>query len=575
MKVNFRLFCNSQFRDEGSVTLNPGSTIESFRYAVKIYAQKQGVHNFIASSLAVFPPNTCFPPPKDLESFPFTMKMDELKLNEHTDVLVVIASHPAKNLDGDDLVAHPCTLPRTNILETLKAMLVNSRRLLIKAPPASGKTYLLALLEEQLRGSFEIVRLLAREGMPVPSPLFLGDPERGLLMLDEAQCAFGDPEYSLSLTKTKFSVILAASRGIFDPNRSRSVHPHGFQVASFKDIKLSDNEAITLYDSLISSSPIAIPSARDAGVRAAVLEQCGGHAGSVVTTVKLFCLQQQTSLQSPSDLMHLLFSNYFTQKYTRIWTSFEFHFSQSHRTALMTYLCSSSTRPKALSDLIKQLERGFVINDEREDEGKINNCLVPFLFPLARRRVLSELFGPVAETDRFGTARMIDDLILNAIHSFDPKLLHESSVDQISKERAIQCMMLRGLVASVPIEREVAAELSARLPIDSGLAVEGKGKGELDFYINGSLKWGIELVSDGANLADHIQRFTGSNLGKCFAAPSISDYRVVDFRTDSCKKRKTKEVSAREIQVRFSADFLQAELIFGSSHKKMVVTLGQ
>jgi hypothetical protein len=113
--------------------------------------------------------------------------------------------------------------------------------------------------------------------------------------------------------------------------------------------------------------------------------------------------------------------------------------------------------------------------------------------------------------------------------------------------------------------------MSALLPPSSGLKSKTEGKGELDFYISGSLKWGIELVSDGKNLPEHINRFKQG--GSSFA-PNISDYRMVDFRSDTSKKRKSKGIDKHEVQVRFTAQFAGAELCFGSTQKTAKVKFG-
>lgn len=56
--------------------------------------------------------------------------------------------------------------------------------------------------------------------------------------------------------------------------------------------------------------------------------------------------------------------------------------------------------------------------------------------------------------------------------------------------------------------------------------------GELDFYINGTSKWALEMLRNGAKVGEHMQRFDENN-GK-YRKVNMSDYLVVDcYRIES------------------------------------------
>jgi hypothetical protein len=54
--------------------------------------------------------------------------------------------------------------------------------------------------------------------------------------------------------------------------------------------------------------------------------------------------------------------------------------------------------------------------------------------------------------------------------------------------------------------------------------------GEVDFYLNGNLRWGIELLFDFWRVGEHISRFCPSN-GK-YISLDVTDYAVVDCRSN-------------------------------------------
>jgi hypothetical protein len=62
-------------------------------------------------------------------------------------------------------------------------------------------------------------------------------------------------------------------------------------------------------------------------------------------------------------------------------------------------------------------------------------------------------------------------------------------------------------------------------------------KGKLDFYINGSLKWGIELLREGEDALGHAQRFEeGGDYWKM--RDKISVYALLDFRSSKPREMK-------------------------------------
>ncbi|KAF8426729.1 hypothetical protein EV426DRAFT_592582 [Tirmania nivea] len=55
-------------------------------------------------------------------------------------------------------------------------------------------------------------------------------------------------------------------------------------------------------------------------------------------------------------------------------------------------------------------------------------------------------------------------------------------------------------------------------------------RGYLDFYIDGDLRWGVEIMREGSRMAEHVDRFSPS--GRYTRIP-CSQWRIIDFRHHS------------------------------------------
>jgi hypothetical protein len=97
---------------------------------------------------------------------------------------------------------------------------------------------------------------------------------------------------------------------------------------------------------------------------------------------------------------------------------------------------------------------------------------------------------------------------------------------------------------------EIIPEMSLTSPTTGAV-------GSLDFYVNGQLGWGIELLIEGNGIKQHKARFTsGPYTDEC-----IKDYRIVDFRMNDGPQRD--KIDPKDVVVIFSEDFESATLKFG------------
>ena len=103
-------------------------------------------------------------------------------------------------------------------------------------------------------------------------------------------------------------------------------------------------------------------------------------------------------------------------------------------------------------------------------------------------------------------------------------------------------------------------ELSRVFP-DSPRQLDQRIDGEIDFYLNGSLRWGIELLVNGDRISEHIARFAVD--GK-YAALAVKDYAVVDLRCNQTGRITNVIRKPERITVFFKAgEFSSCRCIFG------------
>jgi hypothetical protein len=86
--------------------------------------------------------------------------------------------------------------------------------------------------------------------------------------------------------------------------------------------------------------------------------------------------------------------------------------------------------------------------------------------------------------------------------------------------------MMNAILRCTPSSCFVCPELSEGFP-DPNVPDRKSIIGEVDFYLNGSLCWGIEFLVKGVRIGEHLDRFSSN--GKYSGLGSV-DYAVIDFR---------------------------------------------
>lgn len=143
---------------------------------------------------------------------------------------------------------------------------------------------------------------------------------------------------------------------------------------------------------------------------------------------------------------------------------------------------------------------------------------IAFSSPLAKRYFSQWLFPN--RCDDSDTPATLKELMLKSIPRMSRSLLLQSTPTGFPKEATFQHLLMTSIAACTPATCSICPELSNVFPKPGNL-LNGQIQGEVDFYLNGRIRWGIELLLKGRAIGEHISRF--SPQGK-YHALDVRDY---------------------------------------------------
>jgi hypothetical protein len=174
-----------------------------------------------------------------------------------------------------------------------------------------------------------------------------------------------------------------------------------------------------------------------------------------------------------------------------------------------------------------------VVTGESEDDIFVDDqSLVPFI----RAGLLTKggKFANVAATWYYNrrcfpnratqAPETLDELITGAVHLISAKRLSDTLEQGFPKEATFQHLFNEAMSQLLPLHNAIIPELNTFATDSNGTPVTG----ELDFYVNGKLRWSVELLRNGDKIGQHIRRFDPNN-GK-YRKVDMRDYIVVDCR---------------------------------------------
>jgi len=449
----------------------------------------------------------------------------------------------------------------------------------------SGKTALMNLLANKYRTTLECRPNSLLYNSPTHALSFLGvvfdgkwsvqpelraacDDHMVVLMLDDCQNRYG-PEYTefwANLVKTAATWFPERLRLIICATRSlKTLHdsPACFsELASLgrQDFIITTEESHKFLELMHPTglhTSLLFPVVKDAVVR-----ECGGLIVALRITVNFLNMQFAKESDFTVDkVLGALFSGTYNQQLGRCFTTKKENISVTfHR--LLVQLLTDSIEVSGLTDAQKDTCNELVIT------GVL--CVSPaevveFASPLAARFLTTLLFPYRAAPDTVPSS--LTTLVLDAISLMSASALCGSVVSGADrpKEAVYQHMFLQSLHKLTSANSSICPELSRVFPVDNGVAMTPKIAGELDFYINGTLRWGIELLIDGAGVGEHVNRFAGKYAPLC-----VSDYIVVDFRVGRVTNVKLHE---KRMTVFFGKGFIDCSVKVGLEKDAKTVTL--
>jgi len=124
--------------------------------------------------------------------------------------------------------------------------------------------------------------------------------------------------------------------------------------------------------------------------------------------------------------------------------------------------------------------------------------------------------------------RDLEEFLENCIQRMNPKLLQGSfskGAGGILLERAWQMEFYRVATSILPGDNVISPDVGKVFGSD----------GFLDFYVNGDLRWAIELMREGNEAAEHEDRFKKGGLYYAMRQ-KIKSYAILDFRGKEVRK---------------------------------------
>ncbi|KAF8456329.1 hypothetical protein BGX38DRAFT_1257701 [Terfezia claveryi] len=329
------------------------------------------------------------------------------------------------------------------------------------------------------------------------------------IIIDEAQVIYGNAapffwgklKELMSDTKKNASlrIILLAS---YDPLMIQQITPISFLYTLRLDaLRLRRDEFNELlerfveYRHTIGSPNFEIPQS----VQDAIFSLTGGHAGLCRTTLRYLRHNYRNGPAATVTMLRDLTSADFKRNLTK---TRAFHWIENWN--------PSPTETKLLREILLLCDAESCISVELIDDQATYNFVrsgiltivdnkFQFSAPIMRMILINQLFTAPGGTLR-SESISFQEFLIRTIERMDPSMLQTSlGLGQRSRlmERTWQMGWYKAATTAVPRHATVSADVGA---------IFGS-VGYLDFYVNGDLNWGIELLREGDCMKQHTKRF--------------------------------------------------------------------
>jgi hypothetical protein len=444
--------------------------------------------------------------------------------------------------DGIDL-SDGKYLDRDALLEEIIEKLKGASFVIISSPPATGKTALLELLNYKYKLNADYYRCLQSQNsnLELINQIYANfekrksegtAPDPYYIFLDDAQNFYDDSAFWEQLIKVpvsrviQFRFVICATHLLSTKKTTSPIEFSSFPRLEQDKLRISDNDAYKLID-LRDFCGFSLKTY--SYVKYTIVKQAAGVIGAIVLSVYKISEKFRHFVPQESEILEYFLSVQFSSEIGRLFGADISRVNEKFGIFLKRCFMNNSASALELDDesieILDSLVKGGVLI-----EVKKNQFCFCFASELAKRFFFHRVFPTRKATT---LPRDIFTLVKSAIKEMSSSALMKSLVhpSDFPKEAVFQHEFFSGLVASLPPSCYICAELSKIFPNDD--IKDGKIEGEIDFYINGDLRWGLELLTLGDNVTEHLDRFSAE--GKYYPL-QVNAYAIVDFRRRSSGK---------------------------------------
>jgi hypothetical protein len=499
-------------------------------------------------------------------------------------------------------------LNRSDVVTCLANLVQMNRFVLVNSPASSGKSSLIRLLAHgrpdyqcvgfsfmkyQSTQAADALRLhgcdLQRQEITIP---IREDCSLLVIVIDDAQEKYNDLDFWCGLVKDyslladrcpKLRFIISTVHALGSKHKS-PVEFEAMSKISRKDMLLTDDECL---EYLSLTYPSGLHSCLwDAALIEAIQAGCGRLIGALSQTVKALNHEVGKAYKSrlpyeASDALRFLLSYAYLQSLTRCFgSSISNNISSELKSILIECLFdrplqkNNITSTDDLESITELIKSGILV----EDAGSY----VEFTSPVAKRFYSRKLFPNRA----LSNPTSLTNLLKKTIEAMSASLLAKAdSSNGLPNEATFQHLFFTCLASNTRGDCQITAELSKTLssthagkqflmPCSTTVFDRFVGQqipGRIDFFINGDLLWGLELLVQGRDIGEHLSRF---DAGQPYSKLGCSDYAVVDIRStsDGCATNVLRHPKRMTLFFR-RGDFSTCRCIVGVNGPEEVLTL--
>ncbi|KAJ3377980.1 hypothetical protein HDU80_003042, partial [Chytriomyces hyalinus] len=397
-------------------------------------------------------------------------------------------------------------LERIDLLTSIARTLETNRFVLLSSPAKSGKTSVLQLFRKWVNMPCEYVfagkgsccaDVLRQAGIDMETKSFNNPSAQLIVMIDDAQNSYHDRSGWRSLIKEIPLWLPASVKFIISATHSLKggiespVEIGYLPTFSRQDFLLSEIEATEFLDSRIGLRD----GLKFESLKQNIIAQCGGLVGALRLSVNSLNAAFYKSHPSESEALIFYLSADAVSWLPGVFPNPSYPRDDNFKDFLAKCFTSELTSaPTGLSapdeHCLFVLQKAGILVEE--------GGFFKFSSIMSRRHVIEWLY-PYRSPNMPQSLRV---LIKSCIEDMSCHLLAGSVVAGFPEEATFQHLLMEGLQKFTPPTCYICPELSKMFPDGNQT-----GGSEIDFYVNGSLRWGVGLLVQGRGIGEHIDRF--------------------------------------------------------------------